>query len=136
MTDISALLEKHEGFRQFPYMDTTGHLTIGIGRNLKDRGITKAEALYLLQNDIADFKKQLDDRLYWFENCPDAVKDVLIDMCFNLGLNGLLQFTRTLEHIKNENYMLAAEEMLKSKWAKQVGTRATELAEILKNTKI
>jgi lysozyme len=135
MKSIAELLEKHEGFRQFPYRDTTGHLTIGIGRNIEERGITRAEALYLLQNDINDFKRQLSDRLYWFDNCNEQAQVVLIDMCFNLGLTGLLQFTKTLEHFKNENYRLASEEMLKSKWAQQVGERAVELSNILKEIK-
>jgi lysozyme len=134
--EISALLEKHEGYRRFVYRDTVGKLTVGIGRNLEDRGLTHDEAIYLLNNDIADFTKQLSDRLYWFDAAPDNVKLVLVDMGFNLGLNGLLTFHNTLEHIKNGQYDLASQEMLLSKWAKQVGQRAIELSEILKNTKI
>jgi lysozyme len=135
MKDIAALLEKHEGFRKFVYNDSVGIPTIGIGRNLKDRGITRAEALYLLENDIKDFTTQLQNRLYWFDNIHDHAKVVLVDMAFNLGLNGLLTFKTTLEHIKNENYDAAAVSMLQSKWAKQVGSRAIELSEILTNIK-
>jgi lysozyme len=105
-----------------------------LGRNLVQRGITEAEARYLLDNDIKDFEQQLSDRLYWFDGAPDTVKLVLTDMCFNLGVAGLLQFHNTLEHIKNENYQAASIEMLKSLWAKQVGNRAIELSIILKST--
>jgi lysozyme len=133
MRDIAALLEKHEGFRRFVYNDSVGIPTIGIGRNLKDRGITRAEALYLLNNDINDFTTQLQDRLYWWDNIHEDAKVVLINMAFNLGLNGLLSFKTTLEHIKNENYKAAAVSMLQSKWAVQVGSRANELSEILTN---
>ena len=133
MINIIDLLERHEGFRQYPYRDTVGKLSIGIGRNLDDRGITKAEALYMLNNDIKDFEQQLKDRLYWFENIHEDAQAVLLMMCFNMGLNGLLTFHTTLEHIKNENYKAASVSMLDSQWAKQVGTRSLELSDILKN---
>jgi lysozyme len=133
MTDIADLLIKHEGLKLFPYHCTAGKLTIGVGRNLEDRGITKGEALIMLEHDIADFTKQLSERLYWFDDQPQFAKVVLINMAFNLGMAGLLKFHNTLEHIKQGQYELAAKEMLLSKWAKQVGTRATELSNILKN---
>ena len=131
MSEISDMLLKHEGIRLHPYHDTVGKLTIGVGRNLDDRGITTDEAMFMLNNDITDFTLQLSDRLYWFDAQPERVKLVLIDMAFNMGIGGLLTFKNTLEHIKNGNYKLASEEMLQSKWAKQVGNRARELSNIL-----
>jgi lysozyme len=128
---IKDLLEKHEGFRRFPYKDTVGKLTIGIGRNLVDRGISRMEALYLLENDIADFTIGLSERFYWFDDIHPEAKKVLIDMAFNMGINGLATFKQTLEHIKNHNYKEASKTMLQSKWASQVGNRALELSEIL-----
>jgi lysozyme len=133
MIDIKSQLEKHEGFRRFIYNDSVGIPTIGIGRNLKEKGISRAEALYLLDNDIKDVETQLQNRLYWWDNIHEDAKAVLINMAFNMGLNGLLTFNKTLEHLKNENYKAAAAEMIQSKWANQVGSRATELADILTN---
>ncbi len=133
MSEMSDLIVKHEGIRKFPYKDTTGHTTIGVGRNLDERGITEDEAIYLLKNDIDNCINELSERLYWFESAPDKVKMVLIDMCFNCGIFGLLTFRNTLEHIKNGNYELAAEDMLKSQWAREVGPRALELTQILKS---
>ena len=133
MTKISEMLQAEEGYRQFIYYDTVGKPTIGIGRNLKDRGVTMAEALYLLENDIADVTKQLSERLYWFDALPDDVKNVMIDMAFNMGVFGLLQFHNTLEHIKQGDYKEASKDMLNSLWAKQVGVRALKLADILNN---
>jgi lysozyme len=135
MINIAALLEKHEGFRKFPYRDSVGKLTIGIGRNLDDRGITRMEALYLLENDIADFWNQLNEGFYWFEAIDPVAQKVLVDMAFNMGFNGLKTFNQTLEHIKNHNYKAASVTMLNSKWANQVGIRATELSELLKTIK-
>ena len=132
MNRIVELIKKHEGFRTYPYRDSVGKLTIGYGRNLEDRGINKDEATYLLESDVSDFTQQLKDRLYWFDSIHENAQLVLIDMAFNMGLNGLLSFHQTLEHIKNENYKAASITMLQSKWEKQVGNRAIELSEILK----
>jgi lysozyme len=133
MMDIAELLIKHEGLKLFAYKCTAGKTTIGVGRNLDDRGITRGEALIMLEHDIADFTKQLSERLYWFDDQPEKAKAVMISMTFNLGLSGFLKFINTLEHIKQGQYSLAAADMLQSKWSMQVGKRATELAEILRS---
>ena len=125
------LLIKHEGLRNMIYYDSLGIPTIGVGRNLKDRGVTNAEALFMLNNDIVDFTQQLSDRLYWFDAQPDQAKLVLIDMAFNLGLAGLLQFHNTLEHIKNGDYKNAGIEMKNSHWYNEVPNRADDLINIL-----
>lgn len=133
MIDVTETLKKDEGYRRFLYKDTEGIWTIAYGRNIQSRGISEEEAEYLLKNDINDFTQQLKDRFYWFDSIHEDAQAVLIMMCFNMGLSGLLTFHNTLEHIKNENYKFAAEDMLKSKWANQVGDRAIRLSEILKN---
>ena len=125
------LLIKHEGLRNIIYYDSLGIPTIGVGRNLKDRGVTNAEALFMLNNDIVDFTQQLSDRLYWFDAQPDQAKLVLIDMAFNLGLAGLLQFHKTLEYFKNNDYKNAAIEMKNSHWYNEVPNRADDLINIL-----
>jgi lysozyme len=136
MIDIKELLEKHEGLRLTVYNDTVGKATIGIGRNLVDRGISREEAYYMLYNDINYFRSELQKKLPWFDSQPDDVKTVMIDMAFNLGIYGFLNFKNTLKHIQNKEYKLASEDMLNSLWAKQVGVRAIELADILRNVKI
>ena len=132
MIDVVAQLKIDEGYRRFLYKDSNGIWTIAYGRNIQNRGITESEAEYLLKNDIDDFAKQLRDRLYWFDSIHEDAQAVLIMMCFNMGLGGLLTFTHTLEHIKNENYKMAADDLLQSKYANQVGERAVRLANILK----
>lgn len=133
MSAISDLLIKHEALRVRPYRCTAGKLTIGVGRNLDDRGITKEEALYLLDNDIKAFTAELSERLYYFDTLPENAKIVLIDMAFNMGVGGLLTFKETLEHIKQGDYKEASKSMLQSKWASQVGNRAIELSNLLKS---
>jgi len=117
-----------EGLRLKPYRCTAGRLTNGVGRNLEDRGITESEALLLLNNDIEDFWGQLGVRLPWLGMAPEAVQEALLNMAFNLGVNGLLGFKETLALMKTEQYAQAAAAMLASKWARQVGARAERLA--------
>ena len=122
-------LKKHEGFRRKPYTDTIGKLTLGIGRNLEDKGITEQEALFMLNNDVDYFYDHLNKKLVWFKQLDNARQNVLVNMAFNLGVAGLLTFKDTLNAVRMGLYLVAAEEMLNSKWSRQVGKRANELAE-------
>ena len=104
-----------------PYRCTAGKLTIGIGRNLDDCGISKTEAYLLLEHDIQNCEKQLQSKIPDIYNGLDEVrKSVLLNMCFNLGINGLLGFKNTLAFVKVGDWERAANNMLVSKWAKQV----------------
>lgn len=129
---LKLLLVKHESYRQFPYTDTTGHLTIGIGRNLTDRGISTKEAYQLLDEDILYFTSKLNINLPFFNELDESRKIVLIDMCFNLGVRGFMSFKRMLAALAERDYETAAKEMLDSKWAQQVGNRAIELSNIMR----
>ncbi len=121
-------LIRDEGLRLRPYRDTTGNLTIGVGRNLTARGLSREEALYLLDNDIRDHSQELLAALPWVADLDPVRRDVLLNMAFNLGVPGLLKFRATLAAVKARNYPLAAKYMLRSLWASQVGTRAQRLA--------
>ena len=125
-------LIRDEGFRSKPYKCTAGKLTIGVGRNIEDNGITEDEAMYLLENDIASCIKQLTAKLPWYASKPDAVQRVLTNMCFNLGISKLMSFKKTLSLIELGKYKEASVQMLNSLWARQVGERAIRLSNILK----
>lgn len=129
-------LLRHEGLRLKPYRCTAGKLTIGYGRNLEDYGISQTEAFVLLENDIQKCEKQLLDKIPEIYNPLDeARKSVLLNMCFNLGISSLLGFKTTLSYIKSGDFERAANGMLASKWAKQVGRRAIELSELMRKGK-
>lgn len=133
--DKSALISEltaDEGLRLKPYECTAGKLTIGIGRNIEDKGISKKEAEYLLNNDIDEVISQLDAKLPWWRNMTDARQRVLCNMCFNLGISGLLYFKNTLASMQARKYDDAAKGMLSSLWAKQVGARAQRLAKMMR----
>lgn len=130
-------LRLHEGERRKAYRDTVGKLTIGIGRNLDDKGLRRDEIEYLLANDIADSRADLDRYLPWWRGLDPVRQRVLIDMVFNMGAGspqrgGLLSFVNTLSNIRQGRYAEAADMMLASKWAAQVGRRAVRLATMMR----
>lgn len=126
------LIIKHEEYKQFPYTDTTGHLTIGFGHNLDARGLSFPVSSMALDEDMADWMMNLDKYIPAYKTLNPARQSVLIDMCHNLGLKGVLEFTEMLAALENQNYELASQCMLESKWANQVGKRAIEDAYIMK----
>jgi lysozyme len=102
-----------------------------VGRNLEDRGISREESAYLLLNDVRAMEQGLICALPWFSQLDDVRQRVLLDMAFNLGVQGLLEFRRTLEAVRSGRYQQAAGMMLESKWAGQVGQRAQRLSQMM-----
>lgn len=128
---VRQMLVNDEGYRQFPYKCTAGKLTIGIGRNLQDRGISKDEAYFLLNSDIDYFADFLEQKLPFFNQLTENRQNVLINMCFNLGTTGFMKFKKLLEHVKNHDYEKAVLEMRRSKWVSQVPNRAKRLCDMM-----
>jgi lysozyme len=129
------MLIRHEGLRLKPYRDTSGKLTLGVGRNLEDVGITREEALLLLDNDIARVRHEVERAFAWFSRLNPARRDVVLNMVFNLGLSRFRRFRKVIAAIKARDWEQAAREMLASLWARQVGRRARELAEMMRRGK-
>ena len=130
--DIISQLKRDEGTSQFPYKDTAGKLTIGVGRNLSDVGLYPDEIDYLLTADVARVRAALSRNIGWFGGLDVVRQSALINMGFNLGVNGLLGFPNMLAAFAREDWNDAANEMLDSMWAKQVGDRAQRLATQIK----
>ena len=147
-------LIKHEGLKLQVYQDTLGIDTIGIGRNLKDRGITKqeldeldipnidhvyeygiteADAVYLATNDVQIVEEELV-RAHPCVDRLDSVRQLIVmDMAFNMGVPRLCKFKKMWNAIHDEDFPTAAKEMLDSRWANQVKGRATKLANAMHN---
>ncbi|WMN61489.1 glycoside hydrolase family protein [Pseudoalteromonas xiamenensis] len=125
--NIVEQLKKHEGYRQYPYYCTEGRLTIGFGRNLDDAGVNEFEAEQLLANDIENARAGVRRRIN-LQHCNEPQQAVLVNMAFNLGINGLLGFKKMLNAVESGDFQQAALEMLNSRWAYQVPARAQELA--------
>jgi lysozyme len=146
-------LIEHEGMVLTVYQDTLGIDTIGIGRNLKDRGISKeelayldipnietvyqhgiteADARFLAMNDIKIVESELCRVHKCVENL-DAVRQlILMDMAFNMGVPRLCKFKKMWNAIHESNFEVAGFEMMDSKWARQVGNRAKKLSDAMK----
>lgn len=133
LSDLRNRLVLEEGLRLKPYRCTSGKLTIGVGRNLEDKGITEQEAMIMLDADIQYFQFQLATKIKGWKDIHITARLVLIDMAFNMGVAGLLKFKKTLRLIQEGKHNDAAIEMLDSRWANQVGKRATELSKTLSN---
>lgn len=132
-TDLKDDLLRDEGLRLHPYLDTVGKMTIGVGRNLDDVGITKAEALMMLGADIAAIERDIKTNLDWFDRLPPNAQRGLINMGFNLGWPRLSQFSKMLDALCKEDWERAAQEALDSRWAAQVGDRATRIADLFRS---
>lgn len=134
MKNLRQWLIECEGFRNFPYQDTVGKLTIGVGRNLDDCGLHSDEINLMLDNDIEAAKEKLS--IYtWYNSAPPGVKDALVNMCFNMGIMNLLGFKRMISALINHDYESAASHALDSKWAKQVPNRAIDITGVIREGK-
>jgi lysozyme len=142
----------HEGLELKVYKDTLGIDTIGVGRNLEDRGITDGElmhmnllreeihttgiseedARFLLGNDIDIVERELLDAHPCMERLDDVRIRVLLDMAFNLGVPRLRKFKNMWAGIHEGDYIRAGDEMMDSRWANQVGARAVRLCKMMK----
>ena len=112
-----------------------GKLTVGIGRNLSDVGLSDDEAMLLLTNDVEKVRRELTHALPYWLTLNEARQAVLLSMAFNMGTAGLLKFKQTLGHVERGEYVQAGDAMLDSTWARQVGPRATELADMMRSGK-
>lgn len=137
---IKKLIED-EANRQFAYDDKTGKsvtrgsmiegkVSVGIGRNLEDVGLRQDEIHYMLNNDLNEVEDQAK-KFYWYWALSDNRKIVILSMIFNLGLAGFEKFKKTIHYIEDEQWSDAANEMMDSEWAKQVGVRAYRLSQMM-----
>lgn len=131
--ELKRQLKGDEGVKACVYKDHLGFDTIGCGRLVDSRkpgaGLRPVEIDFLLQNDIEDRTGQLTKRLPWFENLDEVRQGALLNMAFQLGVDGLLGFKNTLKMVEDGRYSEAADNMLLSKWAQQTPARAKRMAE-------
>jgi lysozyme len=133
--DVKTLIDelvRDEGMRTKPYHCTAGKLTIGVGRNIEEVGITEEEARYLLENDLGRVRDELDQALPWWRTLSDRRQRALANMCFNLGVGRLLKFRKCLAALEAGDYAEAAAQALNSAWARQVGARSQRIATMIR----
>ena len=125
---LSKQLIAHEGLKLKPYKCTANKLTIGVGRNLDDVGITEEEALYLLEADIQVVINQCTVAFAWFVDLDELRNEAVINLVFNMGLTKFKQFKKTIAYIEQGKFDLAGAELLDSNYARQVGQRSIDVA--------
>lgn len=130
---LRPMLANDEGSRSKPYRDTVNKLTIGIGRNLDDVGLSQDEIGLLLENDIARAEMAARRLIPAFDALSEARQCVVVSMAFNMGEATLSTFKNTLACINHAQWASAAAGMRQSLWAKQVGDRAERLAKMMEN---
>jgi lysozyme len=128
LAQLTRDLERDEGRRRKPYRDTTGKLTIGVGRNLDDAGLSEPEIDALLAADITGALADLDRNAPWWRGLPEPWQRGLANMALNLGWPTLRRFSRMLAALEAGDGAAAAAEALDSKWSAQVGDRASRIA--------
>ena len=126
-------IKKHEGFKSNVYQCTEGYDTIGYGFAIKDLVLDEDIAELILMRKLDNLQLRITSKYGWFNSSPQEVKDVVTNMCYQLGLTGFSKFKKTIYLLETEQYEEASIEMLDSLWAKQTPNRAKELSEILRS---
>lgn len=138
MKELIEQLKRHEGVKTHVYLCPAGFETIGVGRNISESGLglTEDEIEYLLNNDIKRCSQELSDNFKWYLELNRARQYAMINLCFNLGLPTLLKFKNALKSMEAGLFDEAADHFLDSRWARQVGDRATEVTFTIRTGKL
>ena len=127
-------IKKHEGFSPVPYRCTADKLTIGYGKRIKYLKVTEEQSEEWLKEDLEHLKYVLADKYEWFLPAPHEVRDIVIEMSYQLGVKSFSKFRKTIFLLANKDYRAASTEMLDSKWARDdTPSRAKELSDRMKN---
>jgi len=132
LEEIKRQIVEHEGLQLKVYQCPAGRWTIGAGRNLEDKGISEAEAMMLLENDISECVDDLKQIFPEFDELAEARGRALVDMRFNLGPNRFRKFQKMIAAISERDFGRAADEMVDSRWYAQVGRRGERLAAMMR----
>ena len=128
---LEMMIRQDEGLKQHIYTDTTGNRTIGYGHNLDANGISLEVAELILKNDIDNVIIDLTKNLPVYNEIDDTRKVALLDIAFNIGVTGLMQFRTFLGLIEQGKFQNAANDLLNTLWAKQVPNRAARIAHVI-----
>ena len=138
LNNLKEMIAKHEGYEPRVYKCSNGFDTIGYGFAIKDLFMDEEIANLILDKKIREILSRIsaDEEGWdtWFWEKPQGIKEVLVNMIYQIGFSGVRKFRKTIQYMKDDNFLLASEEMLDSKWAKSDSpNRAKELSEIVKS---
>jgi len=133
MKDLLEKIKHHEGFVEHVYDDSLGIPTIGYGFAIKDLILDEDIAEEILIRKLEKLQKNANSRFKWLEDMPQEVQEVVINMCYQLGIRGVSKFRKAISAMQEGDWEEAADEMLDSLWARQTPNRAKELSDIVRN---
>ena len=132
MSNLVDSIKKHEGYVGIVYKDSLGIDTIGYGFAIKDLELDEDICEIILERKLKDLQSRIDLKFNWYRYMPQEIKDVVMEMCYQLGVTGFSKFKKTIAYLQNKQWNDASVEMLDSLWAKQTPNRAKEMSDIVK----
>ena len=131
MRNLIENIKKSEGFVEHVYDDSLGIPTIGYGFAIKDLILDEDIAEQILVRKVKKLAKRVEGKFDWFSKANDDTKEVVVEMCYQLGVGGFSKFKKTISYLAAKDYKKASVEMLDSKWAKQTPNRAKKLSDVV-----
>ena len=125
-------IKQHEGYVGIVYKDSLGIDTIGYGFAIKDLELDEDICEIILERKLKDLQSRVDLKFNWYRYMPQEIKDVVMEMCYQLGVTGFSKFKKTIAYLQNKQWNDASVEMLDSLWAKQTPNRAKEMSDRVK----
>ena len=137
-TEMSLIesIKQHEGYVGVVYKDSLGIDTIGYGFAIKDLELDKDVCDIILERKIKNLQDRVKNKFSWYKYMPQEIKDVVMEMCYQLGVTGVSKFKKTIAYLQNKEFKNASIEMLDSRWAKQTPNRAKELSNRVKEVEV
>ena len=132
MKDLIKSIKKNEGYVDKVYKDSLGFDTIGYGFAIKDLKLEKVLCDIILERKLIKLVDRVNDKFNWYKYLPPETKDVVVEMCYQMGVYGFSCFKKTIAYLQNKQWKDASLEMLDSRWAEQTPNRANEMSNNLK----
>ena len=132
MDNLINSIKKHEGYVGIVYKDSLGIDTIGYGFAIKDLELDEDICEIILERKIIELIDRINIKFPWYKYMPQEIKNIIIEMCYQLGVTGFSKFKKTIAYLQNKQWNDASVEMLDSRWAKQTPNRAKEMSERVK----
>ena len=130
-SELLAAVKLSEGFRDKVYKCTEGYDTIGYGFAIKDLVMDEDIAEMILRRKLDSLIDRADKKFPFLKDLPVAARDVIYEMCYQMGISGVSKFRKTLAYLENQEFRMASKEMLDSRWARQTPNRAKKLSDII-----
>ena len=132
MRKLIESIKQHEGYVGIVYKDSLGIDTIGYGFAIKDLELDEDICEIILERKVKDLQDRVDNKFNWYRYMPPEIKDIVLEMCYQMGVYGFSCFKKTIAYLQNKQWEKASVEMLDSRWAQQTPNRAQEMSNRVK----